>query len=129
MTSEDLDQERTIPVVEEQAFVERREVATDHVRVRTVVEAKQTDVVARLSREELLVERRKVEREVASPPAPVEEGDTLIVSLVEERLVMEKRLFVVEELVIRRVAHTEDVHIPTTLKTMRVVVEQDSVQP
>lgn len=127
--SEDIDQQRTIPVIEEQAVIRRREVETDHVRVRTVVEEKQTDVVARLAREELLVERRKVEREVATSPAPVEEGDTLIVSIVEERLVVEKRLFVIEELVIRRVAHTEDVHIPTTLKTMRAVVEQDSAQP
>ncbi|QQV77939.1 YsnF/AvaK domain-containing protein [Sphingomonas aliaeris] len=127
--SDNIDQTRTIPVIEEQPVIGRREVETDHVRVRTVVEEKHTDVVARLSREELLVERRKVEREVATPPAPVEEGDTLVVSVVEERLVVEKRLFVIEELVIRRVAHTEDVHIPTTLKTMRAIVEQDSVQP
>lgn len=61
-----MDQQRTIPVIEEQAVIRRREVETDHVRVRTIVEEKQTDVVARLAREELLVERRKVEREVAA---------------------------------------------------------------
>jgi uncharacterized protein (TIGR02271 family) len=117
-----------IPVVEEVATVSTREVEADHVRVRTIVEEKNTDVVARLAREELIVERRVTEREVASAPAPYEEGNTLIVSVVEERLVVEKRLFVIEELVVRRVAHVEDVHVPTTLKTMRAVVEQDSVQ-
>lgn len=115
-----------IPIVAEVATVSTRKVETDRVRVRTVVEEKPADVVARLARDELLVERRPVEREVAAPPAPYEEGDTLIVSVVEERLVVEKRLFVIEELVVRRVTHTEDVHTPTTLKTMRAVVEQDS---
>jgi uncharacterized protein (TIGR02271 family) len=119
----------TIPIVHEFATVSTREVETDRVSVRTVVEEKPTDVVARLAREELLVERRKVEREVAVAPAPYEDGDTLIVSVVEERLIVEKRLFVIEELVVRRVAHVEDVHIPTTLKTMHAVVEQDSAQP
>ena len=126
--TEDADLKQTIPIIEEHAIVERHEVQTDHVRVRTVVEEKQTDVVARIAREELIVERRRVEREVAIAPPPVEEGDTLIVSVVEERLVVEKRLFVIEELVVRRVAHVEDVHMPTTLKTMHAVVEQDSAQ-
>ena len=123
------DDNRVVPIIEETATISTRIVETDHVRVRTIIEEKDTDVVARIAREELLVERRTVEREVAAAPAPYEDGDTLIVSVVEERLVVEKRLFVIEELVVRRVAHTEDVHIPTTLKTMRAVVEQDSAQP
>jgi stress response protein YsnF len=37
-------------------------------------------------------------REVAQAPLPFEEGDTLIIPVVEERLIVEKRLVVVEEI-------------------------------
>jgi uncharacterized protein (TIGR02271 family) len=123
---EDTRDRRIIPVTQEALSIERRTVETDHVRVSTVVEEKDVEVVTQLARQELIVERRKVEREVTAAPAPVEHGDTIVISIVEERAIIEKRLFVVEELVIRRIGHVEDVHIPATLKTMRAVVEQDS---
>ena len=122
------DHQTTIPIIEETATLSTREVETDRLRVRTIVEEKTTDVVAQLAKEELLVERRTVEREVAEAPEPYEEGDLLIVPIVEERLVVEKRLFVIEELVVRRVARTQEVHVPATLKSMRAVVERDPDQ-
>lgn len=124
--SEADERETTIPIVAEVATISTREVETGRVRVRTVVEEKTTEVVAQLAHEDLEIERRTVEREVAKAPEPYEEGDLLIVPIVEERLVVEKRLFVIEELVVRRVARTEAVHLPTTLRTMRAVVERDS---
>ena len=126
--SEPITQWETIPIVQERATVETCEVETDRVRVRTIIEEELADVVARLSREDIVVERRPVERQVPTAPSPREDGDTLILSVVEERPVVEKRLFVTEEILIRRVARTDEVHIPTTLRTMRAVVEQRSIQ-
>ena len=116
-------EDRIIPIIEEVATLSTREVETARLRVRTIVEEKTTDVVAQLAKQELLVERRTVEREVAEAPQPYEDGDLLIVPIVEERLVVEKRLFVVEELLVRRVARTEEVHVPTTVRSMRAIIE------
>lgn len=119
------DDSTIIPIIEEVPTLSTREVETDRLRVRTIVEEKTTDIVAHLARQELLVERRIVERAVTEAPPPYEEGEMLVVPIVEERLVVEKRLFVIEELVVRRVARTEEVHVPTTLRSMRAVVERD----
>ena len=121
-------EDRIIPIIEEVATLSTREVETARLRVRTIVEEKTTDVVAQLAKQELLVERRTVEREVAEAPRPYEDGDLLIVPIVEERLVVEKRLFVIEELVVRCVARTEEVHVPATVRTMRAIVERDGDQ-
>ena len=57
-------------------------------------------------------------------PPPRQDGDTLVISVVEERLVIEKRLFVVEELRITRIAENQHVRIPETVRTMRATVER-----
>ncbi len=115
----------TIPLVQEVPTIEKRAVESGRVRVRTFVEDVNAEVVARLSRDEIKVERRPVEQEVEQAPAPRHDGDTLILSLVEERPVVVKRLFVVEELHIRRTERVEDVSIPTTTRAMRAVVERE----
>lgn len=118
----------TLPIVEEVATLTKRKVETDRVRVRTIVEENHTSLTADLAREELQVERRPLNQEVASAPPPREEGDVLILSIVEERAVVEKRLFVVEEVVIRRIPRVEEVEVATTLRSMRAVVERDAEQ-
>ena len=122
------DHKTFIPIIEEVPTLSTREVKTERVRVRTIIEEDTTDVVAQITKQDLLVERRAVEREVTEAPSPYEEGDMLIVPVFEERLVIEKRLFVTEELVVRRVVRTEEVHVPATLRSMRAVVERDGDQ-
>lgn len=120
--------ELRLPVVEEEVSVGRREIATDHVRVRTIVDDSEQLVSDTLRIEALEIERRPVERAVPAAPAPREEGDATIISLVEERLVVTRQLYVVEEVVVRRVTTREPVSVPVTLRTMRAVVERDPVQ-
>ncbi|WP_010165273.1 YsnF/AvaK domain-containing protein [Sphingomonas sp. PAMC 26617] len=119
------DQHTRVPIIEEVATVSKRTVESSHVRVRTVVEERTHNLVAELEREDIEIERRVVEREVSVPPAPYHEGELLIIPIVEERAIVEKRLFVVEEVVVRRVARTEEVQVPTTLRKMRAVIERD----
>lgn len=127
MTDAD-DQKITVPIIEEVATVSKRTVESGHVRVRTVVEESTHDIAAQLAREDIQIERRVVEREVSAAPAPYHEGDLLIIPIVEERAIVETRLFVIEEVVVRRVARFEDVQVPTTLRKMRAVVERDGNQ-
>lgn len=118
-----------LPLEQEELRVERREVVTDQVRVRTVVEEAPIWRSEQVERGELDIERVPVERAVESAPAPYEEDGVLIVPVVEERLVVEKRLFVVEELRIRRRAVSETVPIIDTVRRTRVVVERDVSSP
>lgn len=56
------------------------------------------------------------------------EGDVTTVSVFEERLVIEKRLFVVEELHLRRITSIDPVEIPVTLRRTEVEVERDTTE-
>lgn len=113
-----------IPIIQEEARVSKRTVATERVSVRTSVE--EQNVIARdeLRREQVEVTRVPVDREVAEVPLVRTEGDITIVPVFEERLVIEKRLFLVEELHLRRSSAIEQVEMPVTLRRTRVDVER-----
>ncbi len=121
--------ESRVPLIEETVSIERREVETDRVRVRTVVDAEHLLVEEQLRVGGLDVIRVAVEREVAEAPGPYREGDTLVIPVVEERLIVEKRLFVVEELRVTGTSREEAVQIPVSLRRTRAVVERDGFEP
>jgi len=113
----------SIPVVEEQLKVDRREVETGRVRVRTVPEERTILASERLLRTDVAVERVPVDEEVEAVPPIREDGETVIVPVVEERLV--KRLFLVEEVRLTRRASTEQFEQPVQLRSQRVAVERE----
>lgn len=121
------DRAAALPLVEEQLSVTKREVVTGKVRVRTVTDTRQELVRQELRGEDIEVERLPVDRYVdegAAPPQVRTEGDVTVVPIVEEVLVVEKRLLIKEELRIRRVATTELAEVPVTLRKQRAVVER-----
>lgn len=116
-----------IPIIQEEAHVTKRAVEIEHVRVHTSL-AEETVVVSdELRREHVEVTRIPVDREVAEAPPIRTEGDVTIVPVLEERLVVEKRLFLVEELHLRRTSVNERVELPTTLRRTHVEVERTQV--
>ncbi|HWS90159.1 MAG TPA: YsnF/AvaK domain-containing protein [Pyrinomonadaceae bacterium] len=87
-----------VPVVAEQLEVQKRKVEAGGVRIRKTVSEREEVVDEPLMREEVHVRRVPVNK-VVDGPVPVRHvGDTMIVSLLEEVLVVEKRLMVKEEL-------------------------------
>ena len=120
----DSDSERTIPLWQERLDVTKVDAVTDQLRVSTHVDTREVLVEGDVERTNLTVDRIAVDREVTAAPEPRQDGDTLIVSVVEERLVIEKRLFVIEELRITRTSTTQHVAIPETVRTMRATVER-----
>lgn len=111
-----------IPLVEERLSVAKREMETGRVRVRTVDEERLVHVDEELLHSEAVVERVAMDREIESPPPVREEGDTLIVPVIEERLV--KRLFLVEEVRLTRHVIHERLEQPVRLRAQRAVVER-----
>lgn len=93
--------DRTIPLVQEQAEIGKR-VRTGTVRVRKVVHQAMQPVEAELLAETVDVRRVPVDRLVDGPVPDRQEGDTLVISVLEEVLVVETRLRVVEEIHLTR---------------------------
>lgn len=113
-----------ILLAEERIAVAKREVETGRVRVRTETDEKQALVRETLVREEARVERVAVGREVDTPPEPHWEGETLVIPLVEEVVVVSKRWRVTEELRIAKARVEEQVEAPVTVRSQRAVVER-----
>lgn len=124
LATENVDEMR-VPLVEEQLSVRRKQVETDRVRVRTVVETEDVLVESLLQVGRLDVTRVAVDREVSEAPEPYRDGDVLVIPIVEERLVVEKRLFVVEELRVASSSQEEAISVPVSLRRTRAIVERD----
>ena len=118
---------QTVPIVQEEAFLTKQLVETEQVRVRTSVEAEHVLVRDTVSREQIQVTHVAVDREVAVAPQVREENGVTIIPVLEERLVVEKRLFLVEEIHVRRTAAVEPVTLPTTLRRTRVDIEREDL--
>ena len=120
--------EHVIPIVEETAVVTKRVVPTGRVRIHTAVQERSELVRADLEREEVQVERVPVDQEITAMPAVRHEGDVMIVPVVEEVLVIEKRLVLKEELHIRTVRSVERVEQPIILRRTVASVERSSAE-
>jgi stress response protein YsnF len=121
-----LDMARVVPVIEESLVVDKRVVDQGGYRIVKSVDVREEVVDEPLVIHTIDVERRVIGRLLPSMevPASRQEGDTWIVSVVEEVLVTEKRLMLTEELHIRR---TESVtrHPQTfSLRSENVTIER-----
>jgi len=113
-----------IPVVEEQAVVSKHKKLTEGVRVRTVVNEAQEVIDEPLATEDVEVERTPLDRWVDAPVPVRHDGDTTIVTLVEEVVVVEKRLRATEEIRITKRRSVRHEPQQVTLRREEVVVER-----
>jgi stress response protein YsnF len=127
MPDKDESPDQVLPLAEERLIVSKREAVTGRVTVRTVVDERQERVRETLAREEADVERVAIDRAIDAVPEPRWEGDVFVVPVVEEILVVEKRLRLKEEVRITRLRRSEDVDEPVTLRSTRAVVERSEL--
>lgn len=116
-----------IPVVEEQLEIGTRAVDTGRgVRLHKTVTEQPVSIDERLLRDEVEVRHVEVDRIVALDQAPAVryEGDTLVVPVLEEVLVVERRLRIKEELHITRARREERFQQTVVLKSEQVSVER-----
>ena len=116
-----------VPVVREDAWVEKRIVDTGRgVRVHKTVAEHPCQIDENLLRDDVEVSHVPVDRIVPLDQAPATryEGDTLVVPILEEVLVVERRLRIKEELHITRIRR-EERHVESVLlKSEQVRVER-----
>ena len=113
-----------IPVMAETLAIDKRQVETGRVRIRKIVHEHEQTVDPPLWREEVVIERVPINRVVNEPPSTRSEGETLILPLLEEVFVVEKRLLLKEE--VRITKRRIDTHAPqrVTLRREEATVER-----
>jgi uncharacterized protein (TIGR02271 family) len=112
-----------VPIVEERATILKRRTLTEGVRVRTVVHEEEATVEEPVATEAVEVERVPLDRWVEAPIPVRQEGDTTVITLVEEVVVVEKRLRATEEVRITRKQSIEPSVHTVTLRREEAVVE------
>lgn len=91
-----------IPVIEEQITVEKRVVEAGKVRISKHARQIEEIVDVPLLHEQVSVEHVPVNKVVEERLPTRYDGDTLIIPVVEEQIIVQKRLVLVEELHIRK---------------------------
>jgi uncharacterized protein (TIGR02271 family) len=105
-----------IPLAQERLRVDKKIVERGRVVVKTHVDEQTAWVREQLAREDVQVSWVDIDREVDEPPAVRTEGDTLIIPLFEEVLVVERRLVLRQEIHLTRRRTTEHFEQPVTLR-------------
>ena len=116
-----------VPLVEEHARIDKHEVEAGRVRVTTHTDLVEEHFRQSLRSDDVEIMRVPIGRtldpgEVA--PTIRTEGDVTIIPVLEEILVVEKRLVLKEELHILRETRTEEVEVPVTLRKQRAEIER-----
>lgn len=112
-----------VPVLAEELDVQKRQVEAGGVRITKVVHEREEIVDEPLLKEEIDVQRVSINRPVDGPIPIRYVGNTMIVSLLEEVLVVEKRLMLKEELHINtRQVETRQPQ-PVTVRSEEAIVE------
>jgi uncharacterized protein (TIGR02271 family) len=92
-----------VPLLAEELSVAKQQVVTGRVQISTVTREEAALVDEVLASEHIEIERVPVGKPLDHAPAMRQEGDTLIIPVVEEVLVVERRLLLKEEVRVRRV--------------------------
>ena len=107
----DVRRDVTLPVMEEELKIGKRKLETGMTRVTKKVGTSERTITEPLEKETVEIERVAVNRIIDRPVAERKEGDVTIIPVMEEVLVVEKKLCLKEELRITRrhdvVMHTQ----------------------
>ena len=127
VSTKELDELR-IPVIQEEVELGVRTRETGSVRVRTMVDEERLTLTKELTESRVAIDRVPMNRRVDRAPEERVEGATRILPVLEERLVVIKELWLVEELHIRRETVTEEVTIPVDRRMTRVEIDRTDQQ-
>lgn len=116
-----------IPVIHEELQISSREIETGRIQIRKEVEEEIQRVDLAEMHEETDVQRIPLNQVVDEAPAVRYEGDTMIVPVLREELVVQKRLILVEEVHIRKrsVHTTRTENVPLRKET--IIVDRQAV--
>ena len=114
--------ETVIPLLAEEIAVAKQTVETGRVQVARITHEREQLIDELLSRQTAEIERVPIGQHVDTMPAVREEGDTIVIPIVEELLVIERRLFLKEEVHVKRVISTKRHHESVVLRHHEAIV-------
>jgi uncharacterized protein (TIGR02271 family) len=118
-------QSKSIPVVQENVVVDKQVIDNGRVNFKKDIDQEEKVIEARASHDEVTVQRVRIDKVVDAPPPAVRyEGNKMIISVLKEEIVVQKRLILVEELHVTKQTVTQKVRRPITVKKERVTVKQ-----
>lgn len=113
-----------VPLVSEQFKVDKRRPVKARVRVTMQVDQEELPISTELRHEAADIQRVPIGHVVETTPMVREEGDVTIIPVLEEILVVEKRLLLKEEIHVRRQATTSKAEQTVTLRKERADIER-----
>ena len=116
----------TVQLVAETAAISKNRIVTGQVDVHTITDTIAEHVRATVGSQTVEVTRVAIDRQVDVAPTIRTEGDTTVIPVLEEIIVVEKRLVLKEEIRIRRITRSEEVETTVPLRRQRAVVERHS---
>ncbi|MFN3432032.1 MAG: YsnF/AvaK domain-containing protein, partial [Candidatus Sericytochromatia bacterium] len=119
---------RRIQLLEERLMVDKRRVERKRLTINKRQVAEETTQDVPLSEEDFEVTRRLVDRPATGNEAPRQEGDVTIIPVIAERLVVEKRAFVVEEIVVTKRKKTRVESVRETLMHEEVDITEQAIR-
>lgn len=113
-----------VPVLAEVPRVRKRTVARPGVRVEKRVRTRTEQVSVELERGDLAIERRGVNLLYDEPPQVRQEGETTVVPVIEEVVILETKYLVREEVRVTRLRERHCVSSPITLRREEVSITE-----
>jgi uncharacterized protein (TIGR02271 family) len=114
----------TIPLLEEQVQVDTHVVELGYVQIRKKVDEFLDERTVPLRFQEVEVERVPIDRVVPEMIDPDMDGDTYVVPVIEEEVIVTRQLRLREELRIRRSVNQHEESLQTPFRRERVFVEE-----
>jgi uncharacterized protein (TIGR02271 family) len=124
MPEQEKKNEVAVPVIEEELVTGRREVKTGSVRIRKRVQRIRKSIEMPVVKDAVRVERVPVNRVVKEIPAIREEQGRLVIPVVEEEIVVRRRLVLREEIHVIRSKVTERAAADVDVAREHAVVER-----
>ena len=118
----------TLRLLGEEVSFGKERVETGRVRVRVVTHEHEEAVDVPLTRERVEVERVAIGRDIEAIPPRRQEGDTLVVPVVEEVVVVRRKLVLKEEVRLKLVRSTEQHRENVILRRQEAVIERIPVE-
>ena len=119
--------EIVLPLYAEEISVSKRVVPKASVQVSRITHEHEEIVSELLAQEHVEIERVAIGKPVEAKPEIRQEGDTIIIPVVEEVAIVERRLMLKEELRIRRIRSEEQYQERVVLRKQEAVIKKETV--
>ena len=117
-------QDAVIPLYADTVSIARRKVEGDTIRVTVHTHTREQVIEQDRVQTHVEIERIPIGRMVDAAPPMRTEGDTIFIPVVEEIVVVERRLVLKEEIVLRRVRTTDRHRESVILREQEAVIER-----